>query len=655
MTQSAPAQAMLTVLRKSPAAVSVLIAVLLLVVILWFRALGVFQTLGMAAYDMFIRLNAGQEQGVPPIVLVRVTEEDIRARGEWPLADATLAEALGRMAAGGARVIGLDIYRDMPVPPGSEVLDELLLRDDRIIAVEKIGTPGSPGVRPPAVLAASGRIGFSDVVIDAGGVVRRGLLFLDDGDRVAYGFALQLALRYLRTEGVYPQPGRPDPSWLRLGTVTLPPLEANDGPYINVDAGGYQVLMDFRDGTAPFVSVSLSHLLEGAVPAGLFRDRIAILGVDAESVKDSFFIPYNISPGNQRSVPGMVVHAYLVSQLLRAGLAGEQPLKSFSQLLITLWIVMAGVLGCLGGLWLRSFLKLAIGGVAGVLIILATSYAVYIRGWWLPPVPAGLAWFSCAGLVTAYLSTYEHIQRELLMRLFAKHVSDDVADEMWRHREDFTEFGRPASRKSTATVLFTDIERFTTVSEKLGPQALMEWLNEYMEAMANRVIEHGGVIDDYYGDAVKANFGVPVPRSTESGICNDARNALHCALAMQGALVEFNERCTARGLPSLRMRIGICTGEVVAGCLGSSRRMKYTTIGDTVNIAARLESYDKDDFRDEGVTAACRTLVAGSTLKYIGKEFFLEHVGELVLRGKEDKVSVYRLTGAAVTDATPRP
>jgi len=135
---------------------------------------------------------------------------------------------------------------------------------------------------------------------------------------------------------------------------------------------------------------------------------------------------------------------------------------------------------------------------------------------------------------------------------------------------------------------------------------------------------------------------------------NDARNALHCALAMQAALTEFNERCAASGLPRLRMRIGICTGEIVAGCLGSSKRMKYTTIGDTVNIAARLESYDKADFRVEGDTADCRTLLAGSTLKYIHKEFLLEHVGELVLRGKEDKVSVYRLIGAARAVATPR-
>ena len=641
-------------MRNSPAAASVLIALLLLAVILWLRSLGVLQPLDLSTYDMFIRLTGQQQQGAVPIVLVRVTEEDIGALGEWPIADATLAEAVGRIAAGGARVIGVDIYRDMPVPPGSEVLDELLRRDDRIIAVEKISTPASPGVRPPAVIAGSGRVGFSDIVIDAGGVVRRGLLFLDDGDRVASGFALQLALRYLQAEGIYPQPGTPDSSSLRLGAVTLPPLEVNDGPYINADAGGYQLLMDFRDGPAAFVSVSLSELLQGAVPAGLFEGRVVILGVDAESVKDSFFIPHNIGSGTQPSVPGIVVHAHLVSQLLRAGLAGEQPLKSFSQQLVALWIVMAGVLGCAAGLWLRSFVKLATVGMAGVVVIFAIAYVVYTRGWWLPPVSAGLAWFGCAGLVTAYLSGYEHRQRELLMRLFARHVSNDVADEIWRHREDFTEFGRPASRSLVATVLFTDIERFTTVSEKLDPQTLMEWLNTYMEAMANRVIEYGGVIDDYYGDAIKANFGVPVPRTTDSEICNDARNALHCALAMQASLVDLNEQCAARGLPRLRMRIGICTGTVVAGCLGSSRRMKYTTIGDTVNTAARLESYDKADFRGEGVAVACRILVAGSTLQYIGKEFFLEPVGELALSGKEKAVSVFRLAGTAVTDAASR-
>jgi adenylate cyclase len=551
-------------------------------------------------------------------------------------------------------VIGLDIFRDVPVPPGTESLYELLLQDDRIIAVEMIRTPASPGVRPPVVLVGSGRVGFSDIVIDADSVVRRGLLFLDDGDRVAPGFALQLALRYLQAEGIYPQPGNPEPSWLRLGAVTLPPVEAKDGPYINVDASGYQVLMDYRDGPAAYVSVSLSDLLEGAIPADLFKDRVAILGMDAESVKDSFITPHNTVTGNQPSVPGVVVHAHLVSQLLRAGLAGEQTLKSFSQQLVMLWIVIMGVLGCGAGLWLRSFVKLVTVGMAGVVAIFVIAFAVYSRGWWLPPVPAGLAWFCCAGLVNAYLSGYEHVQRELLMRLFAKHVSNDVADEIWQHREDFTDSGRPASRKLVVTVLFSDIEHFTSVSEKLAPQALMEWLNTYMEAMANQVIEHGGVIDDYYGDAIKANFGVPVSRTMDSEIRNDACNALRCALAMQAALVDINEQCVAHGVPRLHMRIGICTGPVVAGCLGSSRRMKYTTIGDTVNTAARLESYNKADFWNEGVAAACRILVAETTLQYVGKEFSLEPVGELVLRGKQESVSVFHLTGAVVTDAVSR-
>lgn len=649
MKRYIPSQDTLDTLRESAAAVAILV-VLLLALILWVRSMGLLQILDFTTYDTFIQLNEQRLQGAEPIVLVRVTEEDINTLGEWPLTDDTLAKVIDRITAGGARVIGIDIYRDKPVPPGSEALNERLVSNDRIIVVNKIGSKTAPGVGPPVVLSGSERVGFSDIVLDSDGVVRRGLLFADDGDRTAFGFALRMALRYLEDESVYPRPGIPEPSWLRLGTVTLPPIEEDDGPYVNADTGGYQVLMKFRGGFSPFVSVSLSQLFDGAVPGDLFKDKVVILGVDAESVRDSFFIPPRQEQDAWSNVPGIVVHAHLVSQLLHAGLADENPLLSFRQPLVFLWIIAAGVLGGAAGIWLRSIMKLVTVSLAGVAIIFLIAFVLYSHGWWLSPVSAGLAWVGCAGLVTAYLSGYEHVQRELLMRLFAKHVSNDVADEIWRQRKDFTQSGRPASRKLMATVLFTDIEHFTTVSEKLSPKSLMDWLNTYMEAMANRIIEHGGVIDDYYGDAIKANFGVPMPRTAESEIHIDARNALSCALAMQTALVDFNDQCVANGLPRLRMRIGICTGPVIAGCLGSSKRMKYTTVGDTVNTAARLESYDKADFRSGDAMSACRILVAASTLKYVGSEYCLLHVGELSLRGKDEKVDVFQLTGTADTD-----
>ena len=133
--------------------------------------------------------------------------------------------------------------------------------------------------------------------------------------------------------------------------------------------------------------------------------------------------------------------------------------------------------------------------------------------------------------------------------------------------------------------------RASTRAERLSPPELMDWLNLYMDRMAGLVMQHGGVIDDYFGDAIKANFGVPVARDTAHAIDEDARHAVRCALAMGVALVQMNRDWEAAGLPHISMRVGIATGEVVAGCLGSAQRMKFTTLGDIVNTAARLETY----------------------------------------------------------------
>jgi len=231
------------------------------------------------------------------------------------------------------------------------------------------------------------------------------------------------------------------------------------------------------------------------------------------------------------------------------------------------------------------------------------------------------------------------------MQLFSRHVSSDIADEIWRHRDQYLESGRLRSNRQTTTVMFTDIEHFTTVSEKLGPEVLMDWLNEYMEIMANLVSRHGGVVDDYHGDAIKADFGVPIMRTTDAEIRRDAANAVHCALEMAKALEDYNRLCKARGLPHLRMRVGISTGEVIAGCLGSSSRMKYTTIGDTVNTAARLETLDKESFDTDQESSDCRILISEFTLGLVEDLITARPVGSVVLRGKTTPVQVYRVDG----------
>jgi len=366
-------------LHRSPKMAGIFISIAAIAVILLVRGSGGLRLLEFPAYDTLVSTTAGSDEQ-PRIALVTVTEEDIARLGEWPLTDLTINRIFGRLAAYGPRAIGLDIYRDRPIPPGTEALERTLLENRRIIAVKKFGSLDSPGVGPPPVLEGSQRIGFTDVVVDPDGAVRRGLLFLDDDSGVSFGFALRLAMVYLEDEGITPQPGEPDPSSIRLGDITLAPFDGNQGPYVAADPGGYQILLDYRDGASPFRTVTLTDLLNGDVAPAVFRDRVVIIGVSAESVKDVFFTPFSSDLRRNDTVPGEMVHAYITSQLLRSALDGDAPLQFMSQYLEIAWVVFWGALGCLTGLAVHFFLRLFALMFLGAAVILAATWGAYIGG-----------------------------------------------------------------------------------------------------------------------------------------------------------------------------------------------------------------------------------------------------------------------------------
>jgi adenylate cyclase len=638
-------QPVLKRITASPSLAALLLAGAVIAALAVLRAAGYLQFLELAGYDLLVTTTSGTQTGTPPIVLIGITESDIQAMGRWPLSDAQLAEVIEQIQAYRPRAIGVDIYRDQPVPPGREALNALLAARDNVIVIHKVGNAGVPAIAAPEVLQASDRTGFSDMVVDTGGVVRRGLLFLDDGQQVYYSFPLVLALGYLKAEGISPQPGTPDPAWLRLGDTTIPPFEANDGGYVDADAGGYQFLLDYRGGEIPFPRLSLAELQSGTGLEELIRDRIVILGVTAASVKDSFATPFSRQGPDDQGMPGIALHGHIAAQLLRMASGAEPPVRVVADSREYLWLAAWGVLGALLAVYVRtlSLFLLAIAG--GSLLIVMLSWLAFSNHWWLPMTPPVLAWVLSAGVVLVFLRGMERSQRKLLMELFSRHVSQDVADEIWEQRDQFLEGGRLAASEVTATVLFSDLENFTPLSEKLGPVRLMEWLNRYMEIMAGLVMRHGGIVDDYYGDAIMADFGVPLVRTSDAEISQDARSAADCALAMRAQLERLNAECVQQGYPPVRMRVGICTGEMVAGFLGSAQRMKYTTIGDTVNTAARLESYGKELPEMEASEGACRILVGESTAMRLGSDYRVESVGRLELKGKAESVSVYKLMG----------
>jgi adenylate cyclase len=632
---------------RSPIAVSVVASTLVWCGIIGLRRTGYLESVELTAYDWSMRWRPTVMGSDPPIVLIGITEQDIRAQGHWPLTDATLVEVLDRLIQHRPRAIGLDLFRDIPVPPGRAALEVMLARHRHIIAVMKVGEGGAAGVPPPPMLAQTEQVGFNDIPVDPDGIVRRGLLFVDDGGAPAHAFALRLALHYLQAEGITPRPDATNPEHLRLGPTTIRPLESHDGGYVGMDARGYQFLLDFPGGREPFPTVPLTALLAGDLAPEAIHDKIILIGITAESVKDFFYTPYSGGLRANHHLSGIGLHAQIVSQLLEIGLGGRAPVtvapKWQEGLWIWLWSVMGGVLG----LRARGAWRFTLGAVSGLLLLSLAVVLTRWHGWWIPWVPPAMTWLLAAAVVTAYMSRHEKGQRALLMQLFSAHVSPEVAEVLWQQRARFLDGGRPRSQQVHVTVLFSDLRGFTTIAETMAPQALMDWLNAYLETMTQVVMAHGGVIDDYAGDGVKANFGVPLARTTDAEIRQDAVNAVQCALVMACELNRLNVRWQAQHLPMMEIRIGIFTGPAVAGSLGSARRLKYTTVGDTVNTAARLESAQPDPGTPQGSPSPCRILIGDTTARYVTPYFSMHHIGEIQLRGKEQPITVYRVVGRA--------
>jgi adenylate cyclase len=629
---------------QSPLVVSVVTGLLCALVILGLRGTGQLQQVELNLYDWLLQSRPIPPSTQPRITFITITEDDIRQQGRWPITDETLARALAQLAAQRPRAIGVDVYRDIEVPPGHEKLAAFLRQHPQIIMVTQLGGGAVNRIPPPPVLEGSEQVGFNDVVVDPDGLIRRALLFQDDGEQVAYAFPLRLALLYLAAEGIVPQPAPANPDLLRLGPTTLKAFAPSDGGYVNADAGGYQILLDFGGAAAPLQTFSLSDLLAGRVDSRHITDRIVLIGVTAESVPDVFHIPvrYGFREGDQ--FPGVYLHGILVEQLLAAALDDRPSIQVLSETAESGWILFWGILAGALGIYTRSPWRFALISFGGLVLITVIVIMLFWSGWWFPEAPAALTWFVGSAVVVASTLGRERKERALLMQLFCRHVSREVADSIWQQREQLLESGRPRPQELTVTVLFLDFKGYTSASENMTPQALMAWVNAYLDTMTQVIMRHNGVIDDYAGDSIKANFGVPLKRATNEEVSQDANNAVVCALAMEQEMHRMNERHAKDGLPTVGMRIGIHTGPVLAGCVGSAERMKYTTVGDTVNAAARLESLDRDVVAETPGRRPCRILISEATAQLLNGRFQLERLGEVSVKGKAGAIVSFRVT-----------
>ncbi|CAK0760071.1 adenylate cyclase [Gammaproteobacteria bacterium] len=614
----------------------------IVVLVCLLRFWGGLEELELAAYDMLHRFSPQAPQVVATIsdqvVLVSVTD---KAEQRWGISvpDRILADSLERIESFQPRAIGIDIYRDLPVADREGRLDnghlaQVLSRNPNIIAVFKFGS-----IRPPPVLENTDQIGFSDFGADAGGMVRRGFLFLDDGQKYYFSLALRVVMKYLEPEGINLESDPGDPNQVRLGPTRLSPLTATSGGYLHADAGGYQYLMRYYP--VGFRHVNLLEIVDGTVDPALFKDKIVLIGVRTDATKDYFYIP----PGRWRSgdhrMFGTEVMAHAVVQLLSHA-RGLPPLRDWPESVEYLWVWLWALIGGAMGYWFHVPLRFLLA----VVVTFGFSYLGFFEGYWLPAVHPLLAWMGAMGVLAVYVTRRERQGRGEVMQLFAHRVSPEIAELYWEQRDQLFQNGRLPSQSLTATVLFSDIKGFTTISEHMSASALIDWLNEYMGAMVQIVFDHGGHLDKLIGDAVMAVFGVPFPAEDEAAIAHDARQAVACAVAMGERLTGLNHQWQARGLPSIGIRVGLFTGPLVAGTLGGSAQQEYTVLGDTVNTASRLENFDKA----VGADQTCRILVGDTTLAYLEGDFVTEAVGSVQLRGRVTPLQIFLVKGRRIHD-----
>ncbi len=398
-----------------------LMSVMLTISVLGVRQMGGLQTWELQAYDQFMR-SRPQEKQDPRLLIVTVTEEDFQLPEQkertGSLSDLALTRLLEKLAQFQPKAIGLDIYHDQSSQRNQASLAARFKIDDKLFAICKIQelTKDRPGISPPLGVTLE-RQGFSDIIPDPDHVLRRHLLAMQPADVTSpctarYALNAQLAFHYLEGEGIS---AKYTDGNLQLGKVVFKRLQSHIGGYQQADTGGYQILLNYRSfqnspgEIAP--KVTLTDVLRGKVNAEQVKDRIVLIGTTAQSFRDYSPTPYMAGQAFSEEIPGVILQAQMVSQLVSAVMDGR-PLISVlpvwgEVLWVWSWSVAGGAFAIAGSVAIapsdrsRLYLILAAGGVLGVLYVFCLI--LFYQGIWVPLVPSALVLVATGGTVAIYL------------------------------------------------------------------------------------------------------------------------------------------------------------------------------------------------------------------------------------------------------------
>jgi CHASE2 domain-containing sensor protein/two-component sensor histidine kinase len=376
-------------------------------IVIFARLIGVLQTLELSTLDRFLRWR-NAEPIDDRILIVGINEADIRQIGTYPIPDNELANLIKKLEANNPSVIGLDIFRDLPVKPGHQELVQVFQQYQNIIGVEKVLNEKIETVAPPPSLPPE-QVGFVDQVLDSNGHLRRSLLSASSPQgEFKFSLSILLAENYLKTRG-YSLENVPDDEWgMRFNSTALTRFQLNTGGYIRADAGGNQILFNFRSGQKPFRTVSWEQVIKNKVDPNWIRDRIVLIGITSTSVKDVINAP-GIKNADSGLTYGVEINAHAVSQIISAVLNQRPLLTSLPEVGEYCLIIVAGLFGIsLARIFQSSWTILASLGIAIVILFIVSYLSLAIAGWWLPIIPAFLVLsINGASLTASYFYRYQ--------------------------------------------------------------------------------------------------------------------------------------------------------------------------------------------------------------------------------------------------------
>ena len=552
---------------------------------------GLLEPLETSSLDRLFELRGARAPSAPIVIVTIDESSNAELNTQWPFPRAMHGALLDRISAGRPLAIGVDLIFDTPSSRGrkdDEAFGAAVTRAGNVVLAAAPTFDEQAFYRrmdfnPPLPLIRVGAAAVAPINLpsDPDGRVRRVPLSFRTGAETLLGF--DAALHRVAAQG---------------GLAVTPLPAASD------------VLINFRGGPRTFPWVPYYRVLRGEIEPLVFRRKIVLVGPTSEILHDLRPAPF--ARGGE--MPGVEIHANALDTLVRGDAIREIP-----RWVSTLVAAVAALLGSALVVRLRALRALGAAILVWGALALGAVAAFALGDLWMRGVAGTVA------LVLGYGSTVlDHFVREQReKRRLSRFFSPDVLRAVVRASDE----RHLASSRRLVTVLFSDLRGFTSISERLEPEQVAAMLGEYLTEMTEIVFKHGGTVDKYIGDSVMALYNVPF-EDPEHAI-----KAVRTGLAFQERTLAAAARWEAKYGVTIRNGVGINTGEAIVGTLGSQQRLEYTAIGDTVNLAARLESITKD--------YGAAIIISESTYELVRGVFATRELGAVTVRGKSVPVKIY--------------